>query len=158
MELTQPMKAPSSERSGGLGTRLSLTPARPATLSATSLPVPFELGPSVQVPGSQRQLLSHCRVSGLPHPSPQERMWSLEPNPSRRELTPGLGRGFLFLVLTAESQDMEGSPRAGGATWLAQQRKGWWGVGGSRSRWGEVRRAGAEAVLTLSCQRTLLGQ
>lgn len=33
-----------------------------------------------------------------------------------------------------------------------------WGVGGSRSRWGEVRRAGAEAVLTLSCQRTLLGR
>lgn len=41
---------------------------------------------------------------------------------------------------------------------LLSKWKGVWGVGGSRSRWGEVRRAGAETVLTLSCQRTLLGR
>ena len=100
-ELSFPKGELTSASPGEVEKNTPTSPAQPATLSATSLPVPFELGPSVQVPGSQRQLLSHCRVSGLPHPSPQERMWSLEPNPSRRELTPGLGRGFLFLVLTA---------------------------------------------------------
>ena len=32
---------------------------------------------------------------------------------------------------------------------LLSKWKGWWGVGGSRSRWGEVKRSGAEAVPTV---------